>query len=297
MRVFVAGATGALGVPLVARLAEHGHEVTGLTRHRAEIVEEAGGRPALADAFDAEELRKVVVDARPEALVHALTRIPHTAVITPWRLKINNRLRTEGTANLIAAARAAGITRLVAESVTFAYRGRSEEKMDPLIGMGSFQQAVDAVVEMEKQVKEYEGIVLRFGYFYGPGTAVTEKWPQALRRRALPMLGKGTGWWSFVHVDDAAAAVVAALERGLPGEVYNICDDEPLLARDALSTVAAATGTPTPLRLPNVGPYYARQYFNGSTGANNSKARRELQWAPVHRTFQEGFVADLAASN
>jgi nucleoside-diphosphate-sugar epimerase len=295
VRVFVAGATGALGVPLVTRLAAHGHEVTGLTRQRGEIVVEAGGRPALADAFDAEALRKVVVDAQPEALVHALTRIPHAAVFTPGRLKINNRLRTEGTANLLAAARAAGTTRVVVESVTFAYQGRSEQKMQPLIGMGSFQEAVDAVVEMEKQVKEYEGIVLRFGYFYGPGTSVTEKWPQALRRRALPMVGKGTGWWSFIHVDDAASAMIAALERGRAGEVYNICDDEPILARDALSTVAAATGGPKPLRLPNVGPYYARQYFNDSTGANNAKARRELEWAPVHRTFKEGFVADIAA--
>ena len=295
MKVFVAGATGALGRPLVRQLIEHGHEVTGMTRHRPEVIEELGAKAVVADAFDEDATRKAVVGAAPEALIHALTRIPNSAVVTPGRLKVNDRLREEGTRNLIAACKEVGVGRVVAESVTFAFEGRSEAKMKPLAEMGSFDRSVSAIRSLESQVLDENGIVLRFGFFYGPGTSISEQWPTAMKRKMLPVIGKGTGWWSFIHVEDAASGTVAALERGRPAQIYNIVDDDPILASEAADYIAKVSGAGRPFRLPPIGPQFAKQYFNEATGASNSKAKEELGWSPKHSTFKEGFPSTIKA--
>lgn len=292
MRVFVAGATGALGRPLVKLLLEGRHHVTGMTRSRPEVIEELGAVPVIANAFDAGGLKEAVEGAKPDAVIHVLTAIPKVAIPSPRRLKENDRLRIEGTRNLIAAAQSAGASRFLAESITFAFRGRAEQNMKPLGGMGAFQASVDAAVSLEEQTKSFGGIVLRYAYFYGPGTSFQNEIPTAIRRRLFPIVGPGTGWWSFIHIADAATATVAALERGKDGEVYNICDDEPILAVDALDFIADSIGAKHPFHLPPVAPSYARHYFNRATGASNEKIKGELSWAPRYRTFKEGFAAD-----
>jgi nucleoside-diphosphate-sugar epimerase len=294
MKVLVLGAAGALGKPVVRQLLADGHEVIGTTRHRLEAVEELGAMAVVADAFDEEGLRKVVLDAAPEGVIHALTRIPKTAFVTPGRLKVNDRLRIEGTRNLISACKQAGVDRLVAESVTFAFDGRSEDKMTPLGGLGAFDRSVQAAVSLEDQVRAAGGIVLRYGYFYGPGTSVSEDWPATLKRRMMPVVGKGTGWWSFIHMEDAASATIAALLRGRPGETYNVVDDEPILAGEALDLIAKASGAGRPFRLPAVGPYFARHTFNRTTGASNRKAKTELGWSLKYPSFKEAFASTIS---
>lgn len=290
MHVFVAGATGALGRPLVRLLIEQGHSVTGLTQFRPEVVEELGARPAVGNALNATVLTKLVAEASPDAVVHALTRIPHSINITPANMRLNDLIRIKGTLNLIEASN--GVGKLIAGSVTFAFRGRSEDKMQPLHGMGPLQRTIEAVQSLERQVLEARGAILRFGYFYGPGTSVSEEWPVALKARTLPIIGKGTGWWSFIHVHDAAMAVVAALAASQPGEIYNIVDDEPLLATQALDLIAAMVGAKPPRRLLPVGPARAKHFFNGGTGASNHKARLALEWTPRYESLEEGLKAE-----
>lgn len=268
------------------QLLERGHKVSGLSSHRPEVVAELGAEPVVANAFDRDGLIKAVQNTAPDAVIHVLTRIPNSAYLTPGKLKINDRLRIEGTRNLIEAARAADVSKFLAESISFAFRGRSEDKAKPLERMGGFQRSVDAALNLEEQTREYEGIVLRYGFFYGPGTTYADAIPNAIRRRMLPIVGEGTAWWSFIHVDDAAGATVAALENGKPGETYNVCDDEPILARDALDYLAETIGAHKPMRLPAIAPSYIKAYFNDFTGASNSKARSELAWAPKHPTFR-----------
>lgn len=266
-----------------------------MTSARPEVVEELGAVPVVATAFDAAALGRAVENAKPDVIVNLLTRIPKTAYPMPWQFRENNLLRTRGTQNLLAAARAAGVGRMVAESIVFAFRGRTEDKMEPLQSMGSFAQTVQSAVSRENQTRAAGGIVLRFGYFYGPGTSFNIQIPTALRRRLFVILGKGTAWWSFIHLDDAAEAVLAALERGRPGETYNICDDEPILASDALGVIAETIGGKPPRRVPNIGPLFARHYFNRMTGANNLKAKSDLGWAPRYPTFREGYPATFHA--
>lgn len=260
---------------------------------RPEVVAELGAEPVAVDAFEAEAVVDAVSEAKPDAIINLLTRIPHTAIPSPRRFEENNALRREGTANLLAGAAKAGVARFITESVTFAFGGRLEQKMRPLYGMGPFQDAVDAVVDMEEKVLAFEGSVLRYGYFYGPGTSINEKLPEAMKRRRFAVIGKGTGWISFVHIDDAADATILALDKAKPGEVYNICDDDPVLTRDAYAVIAFATGSPPPWRLPGVAPYWVVAHFNRGTGANNSKARHELQWEPKYPKFPEGFVRSV----
>lgn len=293
MRVLVAGATGAAGRPLTKLLVERGHDVIGLTSSRPEVVSATGAKPVVATVIDPGAISAAVKEAAPDAIVDLVTRIPQTLYPTAGRLRQNTRLRTEGTRNLLAAAAGSGVQKIVSESITFAFSGRSEENMKPLTNMGGFQPSVDGAVVKEQQVREAEGIVLRFSYFYGPGTTWNEILPRALKRRIFFVLGKGTGWWSFIHVDDVAEAVLAALEHGKPGETYNICDDDPILAVDALRVVAAAAGTKPPRHIPPLAPWYANYYFNHQTGASNAKARAELGWGPKFPNFREGFARTL----
>jgi 2-alkyl-3-oxoalkanoate reductase len=306
MRVFVAGASGAIGRALVPRLVAAGHEVTGTTRseERAEAIRAAGARAAVCEALDADALRAAVEEAAPEVVVHQLTALPHR--FDPRDKEIyaaTNRLRTEGTRNLIDAARAAGARRLVCQSIAFAYApGARPEVMDEdaRLALGSpppFGEGVRAVDEMERAVlgaEGLEGLVLRYGWFYGPGTFYAEDGSMAhdVRKRRFPVIGKGTGLFSFVHVDDAASATVAAVERGAPG-VYNVVDDDPAPQREWLPAYAEAFGAKKPFRVP---VWVARLVVGKiatiagvQPGASNAKAKRELGWEPRWRSWRDGF--------
>jgi nucleoside-diphosphate-sugar epimerase len=310
MRVFVAGASGAIGRPLVRQLLAAGHEVTGMTRReeRAAEIRAAGAAAVVCDVFDAESLERAVVAAAPEAVIHVLTALPRRYDPKSDYLAATNRIRVEGTANLIAAARAAGARRIVAESIAFAYRpqgGWVKDEEEPLFedAPGRFGVAFGAVAELERQVlgaAGIEGVALRYGWLYGPGTYYDRGGQQAgeVSKRRFPVVGKGTGTFSFIHVDDAASAAVAALERGAPG-IYNVVDDEPAPLREWLPVYAAALGAKPPLRVP---VWLARLVAGkdvaasavGLRGASNAKARRELGWEPAYPSWRQGFADSLA---
>jgi nucleoside-diphosphate-sugar epimerase len=306
MRVFVAGASGAIGRPLVPRLVAAGHEVTGTTRseERAEAIGAAGARAVICDALDADALRAAVVEVAPEVVVHELTALPHRFNPRDKQMYApTNRVRREGTRNLIAAAQVAGARRLVCESIAFAYapgeRPEVKEEDAPLALEAPlpFGDSVRAIDDMERAVlggEGLEGLVLRYGWFYGPGTYFADDGSLArdVCRRRLPVIGKGIGLYSFVHVDDAASATVAAVERGAPG-VYNVVDDEPAPQRQWLSVYAEAIGAKKPLRVP---VWVARLAMGKiatmadvQAGASNAKAKRELGWEPRWPSWRQGF--------
>jgi 2-alkyl-3-oxoalkanoate reductase len=306
MRVFVAGASGAVGRPLVPRLVAAGHEVTGTTRSQesAEAIRAAGATPALVDALDDEALLGAVTQAAPEVVVHELTALPDR--FEPRRRDIydaTNRVRTEGTRNLLDAARAAGARRFVCPSIAFAYApGPRPEVKDEdaplnLSAPPPFSEGMRVIAEMERTVLEAERIdslVLRYGWFYGPGTYYGEGGSMAadVRRRRFPVIGSGAGPFSFIHVDDAAEATVVAVERGAPG-VYNIVDDEPAPMRDWLPVYAEAIGARRPIRIPvwmaRLAAGKMATEINMQPGASNAKAKRELRWEPRWRSWREGF--------
>jgi 2-alkyl-3-oxoalkanoate reductase len=310
MRVFVAGASGAIGRPLVRQLLEAGHEVTGMTRRpeRAEEIRAAGAGAVVCDVFDAEALRAAAMAAAPEAVVHLLTALPARFNPRSDYLAPTNRIRVEGTRNLVAAAQAAGARRLVAESVALFYRpqgGWVKDEDAPLNedARGHFGAALEALAALERQVLAaggIEGVVLRCGWLYGPGTWYDRGGSQAedvLKRRS-PIVGKGTGTFSFVHVDDAAAAAAAAVERGAAG-IYNVADDEPAPLSEWLPLYAEALGAKPPRRVP---AWLARLVAGRATaegalemrGAANAKAKRELGWEPAHPSWRQGFRDSLS---
>ncbi len=306
MRVFVAGASGVIGRPLVRALVAAGHKVTGTTRReqQAEEIRSAGATPVICDALDAATLREEVVTAAPDVVVHELTALPEK--LDPREKGIYDataRIRREGTANLVAAAQAAGASRFIAQSIAFIYepvgdRVKAEEAPVMSTAAGEFANALDATMDLERQVLNadgLDGLVLRYGFFYGPGSSYRRDGYQAeeVRRRRFPVIGRGEGVFSFVHVDDAAAATVAAVERGAPG-VYNVTDDDPAPLREWLPAYAEAVGAPRPWRVP---AFIARLVAGKDVvtmatalrGASNAKARRELGWQPAHPSWREGF--------
>ncbi len=312
MKVFVAGASGVIGRPLVRQLVAAGHDVTGMTRSedRAGEIREAGASAVVCDVFDAAALEKAVREAAPEVVVHELTALParldYKAKEDP--LAPTNRVRTEGTRNLLAAAKAAGARRLIAESVAFFYKPQGEWVKDEeaplnLAAPGYFGDAAAALADLERQVGGAEGIdgvVLRYGWLYGPGTffdRVGSQTEDALKRR-LPIVGKGDGTFSFLHVEDAASATVAALERGAPG-TYNVVDDEPAPMREWVPVFCEKVGAKKPMRVP---VWLARLIAGAAAvgsatqlrGASNAKAKRELGWQPRYPSWRQGF-ADPAA--
>jgi 2-alkyl-3-oxoalkanoate reductase len=311
MRVFVAGASGAIGRPLVPKLIAAGHEVTGMTRseERAGAVRAAGAQAAVVDVFDADALRAAIVEAAPEVVVHQLTALPERMDFRKQDLYTpTNRLRTEGTRNLLDGAQAAGARRFVSQSIAFAYRNdgsRVKAEDDPLLDSapGPFEAGVTALREMEAMVLEaggLEGLVLRYGFFYGPGTHYGSDGAIVadVRRRRLPIVGKGTGVFSFIHVDDAADATLAAIERGAPG-IYNVTDDEPAPMSEWVPVLAEAAGARRPLRVPVwlarlVGGKQAATFASELRGASNEKAKRELGWQPGHPSWRTGFPESLS---
>lgn len=306
-RVLVAGAIGALGRPLVRRLVEHGVAVAGLTRHasKTQLISDLGAEPVVADALDAAAVTAAVVAARPDAVVHALTAIPKRGPLRAGALDRTNRLRRAGTANLLAAATLAGARRFVAESMVFVY-GFGDHGAQPLTeertGFSDdakpwLAEAVASVRDLEAQVLsatargEVDGVLLRFGFFYGVG-AGTDLMARLLRRRLLPVPGADAGVGSWIHIEDAAAAVVAALARGRPGEAYNIVDDEPVMYREFVRTLAREVGAPEPYRIPAwlgrlVAPLLMAD-LESRIPVSNAKAKRELQWSPQFPTYREG---------
>jgi 2-alkyl-3-oxoalkanoate reductase len=304
MRVFVAGATGAIGRPLVRMLVRQGHEVTGMTRseQKADALRAAGAEPVVCDALDATAVQTAVLDARPEAVIHQLTAIPRQ--LNPRRIDrgfaLTNRLRREGTRNLLSAARRAGAERFVAQSVAFVYEpngsDRPHDEDDPLHTdvPESFRPTFEAVRDLETQVCGAGGTVLRYGYFYGRGTAVAADGSLAdqARKRQLPIVGDGQGTWSFIHVDDAARAAVAALEG--PVGVYNVVDDEPAQAREWIPAFIEAVEAPRPMHIPAfiarlAAGDYATLTMTKVEGASNARAKQQLGWSPERRSWREGF--------
>jgi nucleoside-diphosphate-sugar epimerase len=309
LRVLVAGATGAIGRRLVPQLLAAGHQVTGTTRspQRVDELRAAGAEPLTCDALDAEGLRAAVVRASPEAVIHQLTALPQR--VDPRRMRrdlaLNDRLRSEGTRNLVAAAQAAGAARIIAQSIAFAYApgppGTLHGEDDPLFlnAPRSFRRSARAVAELETTVLAAGGVVLRYGFFYGPGSAFAQLGSMAeeVRRRRLPIVGRGTGVFSFIHIDDAAGATVIALERG-GNRAYNIVDDDPAPVSEWLPAFAQAVGAAKPLRVPEliariVAGSYGVATMTRAQGASNALARRELAFEPTYPSWRDGFATGL----
>jgi 2-alkyl-3-oxoalkanoate reductase len=311
MRIFVAGASGVLGRRLLPLLTAD-HEVTAMTRSESKVdaLRAAGASPAVCDVFDAEDLRATVAAAAPEVVVHELTDLPKN--LDPRKADEqtagNDRIRIEGTRNLVDAALAAGARRMVAQSIAFVYApdgGMVKKEGDPLYrdGPWPFSRTIEAVESLESAVTQtpgIEGLVLRYGFFYGPGSAYASDGGIAaqVRKRQFPIVGGGDGVFSYIHVDDAAAATKTAVERGAPG-IYNIVDDDPAPIREWLPAYAEALGAKKPRRVPKllarlVAGRYAVMLSTELRGASNEKARRELGWTPSHPSWREGFSQTLA---
>ncbi|MEH1961651.1 MAG: NAD(P)-dependent oxidoreductase [Nostoc sp.] len=297
MKIFVAGATGAIGRPLIAQLLGLGHDVVALTRspERARTLAEQGVEPAIADVFDADAVKAAITRAQPEVVIEQLTSLPktYTGESMSAAAPLNTRIRREGGANVLAAAQAAGVRRYLRQSIAFwavPGAGLADEET-PLAFDASPAVAADAhiVTEIERRLLEtpnLEGIALRYGFLYGRGTwfAADGDVAQQVRQQKFPIVGNGEGVWSWVHIEDAAIATIAAVDRGNPG-IYLITDDQPLAVRQWLSAYAQWLNAPPPtqisvedaLLLSGADAVY---YGTQMRGASNVKAKRELNFQP-----------------
>jgi nucleoside-diphosphate-sugar epimerase len=306
MRVFLAGATGAVGRPLVRQLVAAGHHVTATTRTDAKVdlLWNLGAEPVVVDALDPAQVGEAVAKAEPDAIVHQMTSLAGGSDLKHFDRTFagTNKLRTTGTDNLLAAARAAGVRRFVAQSYTGWPNERAggpvKTEDDPLDPNPPAHQreSLAAIQHVERAVTEapLEGVVLRYGMFYGPGA--TEDWVRLLRKRAMPIVGDGSGIWSMTHVEDAASATVAALSHGRG--VYNIVDDEPAPVREILTALAEAVGAKPPRRVPVwlarvVAGEVGVSMMTQVRGSSNAKAKRELEWAPRWASWRDGFREGL----
>jgi nucleoside-diphosphate-sugar epimerase len=308
MRVFLAGATGAIGRRLIPRLVDAGHEVTATTRvaAKAEELRQLGAEPAIADGLDREAMRRTVNDAQPDAIIHQMTALagkPDMRRFDRW-FAMTNRLRTEGMDNLLAAAEAAGVQRFVAQSYTGWNNPRSggpvtveSDGLDP-DPLPMQRQSLAAIQELERAVQAapLDGVVLRYGNLYGPGAS--DSLVELVRKRRLPILGDGAGIWSWTHIDDAASAAVVALERG--SDIYNVTDDEPAPVAEWLPYLAEVLGAKPPMRIPKwfgriaAGSVVVR-WMTEARGASNQKAKQELGWQPAWPSWRVGFREGLRA--
>jgi nucleoside-diphosphate-sugar epimerase len=309
MRVFVAGATGAIGQQLVPRLVAAGHEVYGMTRSGSKqaILRELGAEPVVADALDPDQVSEAVGRAQPDVIVHQLTSIPPRLDLRHFDrdFALTSRLRTEGTDYLLSAGQAMGVQRFVAQSYFGAYARTGaavkteEDPLDPA-PVRDMRGVAAAIRHLEQTVlgaRWTEGIVLRYGAFYGPGTSLAPGAEQVemIRRHKFPIVGDGGGVWSFMHVADAADATVAAVEHGSRG-VYNVVDDDPAPVAEWLPALAQQLGAKRPMHVPRiVGRLFAGEVgvvmMTELRGASNAKAKRELAWRPAHPSWREGFAA------
>ena len=291
MKVLVAGGTGTIGRPLMRQLEEAGHDAVAASR----------SAPLAMDALAAESVRSAVATAEPEVIVNQLTAIPDPIDVRKMQQQFatTNRLRREGTGHLMAAAAEHGVRRVISQSIAFAYAstgGGAWTEEDAL-----FTEAGDifaAVESLERQTlgsDQVEGVVLRYGFFYGPGTTYAPGGgtAEAVRKRQFPIVGKGTGAFPFIHVEDAASATVAALDSGAPG-TYNVVDDDPAPLRDHLPALADALGAKRPLRVPKLVARLAAgsmavRYATELQPVSNEKAKRELGWQPRYPSWRQGF--------
>jgi nucleoside-diphosphate-sugar epimerase len=316
MKIFLAGASGALGRQLVPLLVDAGHEVVGTTTspQKVETLRALGAQPVVLDLLDAEAVGRAISEAEPEVVVHeatALSGIGGNFRKIDETFAQTNRLRTEGTDNLLAAALAVGARKLVAQSYagwTFAREGAAVKDEDAALDPAPASNAkatMAAIRYLEQRVvaaKELDGIVLRYGGFYGPGTSFAEDGEsvEAIRKRAFPIVGDGGGMASFIHIEDAARATLAAMEHGRPG-IYNIVDDDPAPVSAWLPYAANVFGAKPPRHV----PFWLGKLFAGDMlatmmvegrGASNAKAKRELDWQPLYPSWREGFVNGLKSA-
>jgi nucleoside-diphosphate-sugar epimerase len=319
MKVFVAGATGVLGRALVPQLVARGHEVVGMTRSasKQDLVRSLGARPVVSDALDPDSVAQAVASAEPEVIVHQLTALSGRMSVRDMRhpdrslaATTTNRLRTEGTDHLLATGRAVGARRFVAQSfaaVRFARTGGPmQTEADPLDPdpPAAMRPGLAAILHLERAVTTIEwgeGLALRYGSFYGPGTGISLA-PDAvmagpIRKRRFPIVGGGGGVWSHVHIEDAAAATAAAVERGQPG-IYNVVDDDPAPVREWLPALASALDAKPPRRVPRwlgrlLAGETATAMMTEVRGASNQKAKRELSWQLRYPSWRQGFAQGL----
>ncbi len=299
MKVFVAGATGALGRALVPQLVARGHEVVGMTRRgsKQDLVRRLGARPVVADALDPDEVAQAVASAEPDVIVHQLTALSGPMSLRDARrpdrspaVTMTNRLRTEGTDHLLAAGRAVGARRFVAQSV-------AAIRFAPPTAQAALLHLEQAVTSIEWG----EGLVLRYGSFYGPGTAISlaadAQLAEPIRRRRFPLVGNGGGVWSHVHIEDAATATAVAVDHGRAG-IYDVVDDEPAPVREWLPALASALDAKPPRRVPRwLGRLAAGEaatvMMTEVRGASNEKAKREFGWKPRYASWRQGFAQGL----
>ena len=311
MKVFLAGATGAIGKQLVPQLVEAGHQVTAMTRSKEKLgmLNELGAEAIVCDVFDAGRLGSVMARAEPDAVINQLTDLPQS--LNPRKLKeyyaANNRVRREGTANLLDAARGAGVRRFLVQGAAYWYAPtgglvKTEEAPLYLEAPPPIGPAVETIKSVEEAVLTadgIEGVVLRYGFFYGPGTWYAKDGDvgRQVRKRRYPIIGDGQGTYSFIHVDDAASATVVALGLARPG-VNNVVDDEPATAAEWMPLYAEALGAKRPPRVP---AFLARpiagkalvSWMLGLRGASNEKIKEELGWRPRYESWRQGFFEDL----
>jgi nucleoside-diphosphate-sugar epimerase len=308
MKVFVAGASGAIGKQLVPRLVVGGHEVVGMTSKESNraLLEELGATPVVADALDPDQVAEAVARANPDVIVHQLTALGAVDLRHFDRaFALTNRLRIEGTDHLLSAARAVGVRRFIAQSYSaWPYErtgGPVKTEDDPLdpSPARAMRESMRAIRHLEEAVLAAdwtEGIVLRYGAFYGPGTGMAPGGDQldVVRKRKFPVVGNGAGVWSFIHIADAAEATVAAIEHGRRG-IYNVVDDDPAPVAEWLPALAQKLGAKRPMRVPRfIGRLLAGEavtvMMTEIRGASNAKAKRELGWQPRHPSWREGFA-------
>jgi nucleoside-diphosphate-sugar epimerase len=316
MKIFIAGATGAVGRPLVSALIKAGHSVVGLTRTpaKAELIRQMGAEPAIADALDAGAIAALLGSTRPDAVIHEMTDLAGATDLRRFDRTFagSNHLRTRGTDILLASARETGVSRFIAQSYCgwpYARVGDAikteADALDP-DPPAQMRATLKAIQHVEKAVTgsvHPGGIVLRYGSFYGAGTGMLDRAMLAqIRNRRTPLIGDGAGWWSFIHVEDAAAATVKALEHGRPGNIYNIVDDDPAQVREWLPALADLVGAKPPLHLPAwiarivAGEHLVSMMTQVRAGSNR-KARTELGWQPAHSSWRAGFSEIARQSN
>jgi 2-alkyl-3-oxoalkanoate reductase len=307
MRVFVTGASGAIGQPVVRRLIEEGHEVIGTSTSAASAkrVRALGAKPIVLDALDPGAVRKSVLAAAPEAIVHQATAFADARFTRNLDKELvqTNRLRTEGTDALLAAAREAGVRRFVAQSfASMRYErvgGAVKTEDDPLDAtvVKGMVATRDALRHLEEAVTDAGGIALRYGLFYG---ADNDGLVEPVRKRQFPIVGDGGGMASFIHLDDAAAATVLALEHDSPG-IFNVADDDPAPTREWLPVLAEVLGAKPPRRIPRwlaqvVGGPVAVMMGTNARAVSSAKAKRELGWELRYPSWRQGFVAAYAST-
>jgi nucleoside-diphosphate-sugar epimerase len=314
MKIFIAGASGAIGSQLVPQLVARGHEVVGTTRSagKTDALGALGAEPVIVDALDPDSVADAVAKAEPEVIVHQLTALSGPVGFRNAKRAVaaTNRLRTEGTDHLLAAARAVGVRKFVAQSNcgwmerTGGPVADEDGRIEPNPPAGIAEAGVAALRHLEDAVTGIswaEGIALRYGGFYGPGTGI-EAAPGAvmaelIRKRRFPIVGGGGGVWSLVHITDAASATVAAIERGKPG-IYHVADDEPAPVRVFLPELAHALGAKPPRRVPAwlvriLAGKAAVDMMTRARGISSEKAKRELGWTPRYPSWRTGFVEGL----